>query len=188
MSATITSIASASSSAAANCGALLYDIPVADPACAVPFGGNHTDVLKECCKDANIISYREDCGIYCLALGQDVEKLAECLRSEGAAPQDVFCNRVSSAVTESATGEASVPTTASASVIAGKGTTEGSDKSATKSGSDDKATETGSSAGSKATKSDSAAAGVRPSSGISTVGVVIGALLFSATAFGAFQI
>lgn len=184
MSATITSAPATTS--ITNCGALLYDIPVVAPACALPFGGNHTDILEACCKDASIVAYRDNCGMYCAALGQSADDLIRCFRSQGAGDAAPFCNVVSSAVSESATADPSVPTTAAASAIGGKGSDKDDDKE-TASGSD-KATQSGSATGSKASNTDNAAPGVKSPSTVSTFGLVIGALLFSATTFGALQI
>jgi hypothetical protein len=37
--------------------------------------------LQKCCKNAKVTKYDNDCGIYCLAQGQDVDKLQSCLTS-----------------------------------------------------------------------------------------------------------
>ena len=67
MSATITTtLASASATPTgirADCRNI-YEIPTLDASCAMPFGGNHTEILSKCCGDANVISYYDDCGIY----------------------------------------------------------------------------------------------------------------------------
>jgi hypothetical protein len=51
-----------------------------------------TDVMDECCKNAKVTKYDNDCGIYCLAQGQDVDKLQSCLTSKSGNYHDVFCN------------------------------------------------------------------------------------------------
>lgn len=66
MSSTITTtLASASATPTGNAGCRnIYEIPTQDAACAMPFGGNHTEILTKCCGDANVISYYDDCGLY----------------------------------------------------------------------------------------------------------------------------
>ncbi|KAI0181207.1 hypothetical protein GGR52DRAFT_23693 [Hypoxylon sp. FL1284] len=171
-----TSLSAPAASTTANCGANLYNIPVSDAACALPSGGNHTDVLGACCKSADVVSYYDDCGLYCLAAGQSVEDLTKCLFDHGAAYSDVFCNKNGTS-TATAT-DAALPTSAGASVVVTHGGS--SDPTNTADGGD-----------STASPSDTpgAAAGLRPELGsVSTLGLTIGALLFSATAFGAFQL
>lgn len=72
--------------------------------------------MDSCCGDAQIISYDDDCGIYCVVLNQTIDDLTICLMDEGAqdAPEDVFC---SGNTTESKTKDGEVPATAKASVI-----------------------------------------------------------------------
>ncbi|XXG96886.1 hypothetical protein Hte_003177 [Hypoxylon texense] len=179
MSTTTTSSLSApAASATAQCGATLYDIPVDDAACAMAAGGNHTAVLGACCGAADVVSYYGGCGLYCLAAGQSVRDLTVCLYAHGAAWSDVFCSGNETA-TATAT-DAALPTSAGASVVASHGATRTGDG-------DSSSSETGAGAG--ATDSPAAAPGLRPEFGsISTLGLTIGALLFSATAFGAFQL
>lgn len=59
------------------CAANLYDTPVRDIACAMPYSDDNIDRLKKCCKGADIISYYDDCGLYCLALEQSAEELTD---------------------------------------------------------------------------------------------------------------
>ncbi|KAH6887418.1 hypothetical protein B0T10DRAFT_489773 [Thelonectria olida] len=159
--------ATASSTACSN----LYDTPVHDAVCAMPYGGNHTDIMSTCCKDAKVVSYYNDCGLYCLAKGQTVSDLVQCLYKNGAAWEDVFC-RGNASASATATGEDKIPASASASVISsGK-------SSKTKSSESD----------STATSSEGAAPGVKPHSGVSTLGLTIAGLVFSATLFGALQV
>ncbi|KAI1759300.1 hypothetical protein GGR53DRAFT_152438 [Hypoxylon sp. FL1150] len=165
-----TSSLSAAAATTTSCGATTYNIPTKDAACALPAGGNHTAVLSACCGDTDVVSYYDGCGLYCLAAGQTVADLTQCLFAHGAAYADVFCNTQGNA-TATATG-AALPTSAGASVVA-----TGTSGSATSSSTSD------------ATDSPGAAAGLRPELGsVSTLGLTIGALLFSATAFGAFQL
>ncbi|ETS74049.1 hypothetical protein PFICI_13915 [Pestalotiopsis fici W106-1] len=164
-----------SASASATCGARLYDIPVQDAACALPYGGNHTDIMSACCKSADVISYYGDCGVYCLALDQSVADLTSCLFDQGAADQDVFC-RGNTTATATGSGD-SVPTSASASVVA----------SATGDSSSGSGTSTGSGSASETSKS-AAAPRSQAAVGVTTLGLTIGALLFSATTLGAFAL
>lgn len=199
MSTTTADVASTSSAPPTVCGAVRYDIPVKpeDLACAMPYGKENADIMAKCCGDSNIVSYFNDCGIYCLVPnGQTNDDLTSCLYKNGAKEGlDVFCN-ANGTVTATATGQADIPATASASVLVTNEASNDDDDDdddsddkddASKTGSDEKSTGK-TSAGSSATSSSPAAPGLRPQSGVSLSGVVIGALLFSATAFGAFQI
>ncbi|KAI1781303.1 hypothetical protein F4818DRAFT_34652 [Hypoxylon cercidicola] len=181
MSATSTLSAPAATTTS-NCGATLYNIPVGDAACALAAGGNHTDVLSACCGSADVVSYYDGCGLYCLAAGQTVGDLTQCLFSHGAGWSDVFCNKDGNG-TATAT-DAPLPTSAGASVVAthgGSGAAQTSDASSSSS--------SGGSASSATDSPAAAAPGLRPELGsISTLGLAIGALLFSATAIGAFQL
>lgn len=110
---------SSSGTASPACAANLYNIPVQDASCAIPFGSsdNAIDIMSGCCNSAPVISYFDDCGLYCLAQDQSVEDLTSCLMQSGALPQDVFCR---GNVTATATGSSdSLPTSAQASVVAG---------------------------------------------------------------------
>ncbi|KAI2465539.1 hypothetical protein F4781DRAFT_21274 [Annulohypoxylon bovei var. microspora] len=174
MSSTTTSAASATSSA--DCGANLYNIPVQDPAVGIRAGGNHTDIMAACCGAADVISYYSGCGLYCLAEGQSVNDVINCAYDKGAPYQDVFY-RGNVNATATVTGTA-LPTSADASVVVTGGSTKATSSGA--SGSDSSAS---------STSSPGAAANVRPELGsLSTMGLTIGALLLSATAFGAFQL
>jgi hypothetical protein len=173
MSTTATAVG-ATNTPASSCGALLYDIPTSDAACAMPYRGNHTDVMAECC--SQVVSYLDDCGLYCLAQGETIADLTECLYENGAAFQDVFCNDLTNA-TATATGDAAKPTASGASVVASNGakTTGGSGDD----GDDDNDGDSGSSSNDD---DDSAAVSVR---GLSSVGISVVALLLSSTIFGA---
>lgn len=167
MSKTVSS-AAATSTACSN----LYDTPVQDAACAMPYGGNHTKIMLACCNDADVVSYYNDCGLYCLAVDQTVSDLSDCLYGKGAPWGDVFCKGNNSA-TATATGQVKIPASASASVI--------SSDTASKSKESDEAA-------ASATSSKGAAPGMTPQSGVNTLGLAIGALLLSATMFGALQV
>lgn len=73
-----------SAAASATCGSTLYNIPVDDAACAMPYSGNYTDIMEACCKSAAVISYYDNCGIYCLAIDQSISDLTDCMYKNGA--------------------------------------------------------------------------------------------------------
>ncbi|RSL53476.1 hypothetical protein CEP54_010389 [Fusarium duplospermum] len=192
MSTTTTTTAAATATTACT---NLYDSPNQDTTCAMPFTGNHTDIMKACCGDAQIVSYHNDCGIYCVALDQTVSDLADCLYKNGAPWESVFCSvpkSVSSDVA-SKTKDAAVPASAQASVISGGDDNKDDDKDSDKD-SDDKdsddsdSTASGTASSASSTSTGNAAAGVVPQSSVSTLGLTIGALLFSSMALGAFNI
>lgn len=172
MSSTAVSSATGTSgapSATGTCaGPSLYDIPFNDTACAVPAGGNHTDVMTTCCKSADVVSYGDDCGLYCLAIDQTVTDITDCLYENGVAWQDAFCNGVGND-TATATGNAA-PTATGATVVGSGGSS---------------ATKTGSSSSSSSTGDSSAAAPVR---GVSAMGVTISGLLLSSVMLGVLQL
>ncbi|KAK1598427.1 uncharacterized protein LY79DRAFT_576154 [Colletotrichum navitas] len=191
MSSTALSASSAApaapSSTAPVCTSNLYDTPSQDRVCAMPLAGNHTDIMSACCRDADVVSYYDGCGIYCLALGQSVRDLQDCLFDQGAGYTAVFC-RDNGDVNASATATGNVPPPASAqaSVVASGGAGDGDDgdsPSGTGRGG-------GGAAASSSTSSPNAAAsaGLHAPGGVSTLGLTIGALLLSAATFGALQI
>ncbi|KAK1994925.1 hypothetical protein LX36DRAFT_713539 [Colletotrichum falcatum] len=181
LSAASSASAAAPSSTAAVCTSNLYDTPSQDRVCAMPLAGNHTAIMSACCRDADVVSYYDGCGIYCLALGQSVRDLQDCLFDQGAGYTAVFC-RDNGDVNASATATGNVPPPASAqaSVVASGGA--GDSDSPSGSGS-------GASSSSSSTSSPNAApAGLHAPGGASTLGLAIGALLLSAATFGALQI
>ncbi|TQN65385.1 hypothetical protein CSHISOI_10052, partial [Colletotrichum shisoi] len=122
LAATGTSAAAAAPSTTA-CGSRLYDTPVQDRVCAMPYGGNHTDIMSACCRDADVVAYYDNCGLYCLALGQSIKDLQDCLFEQGAGYTDVFC-RDNGNVNASATATGNQdqpPASAQASVVASGG-------------------------------------------------------------------
>lgn len=166
---TATGTASAPSATGTCASPSLYDIPVSDTACGVPYGGNHTEVMTKCCKSADVVSYAGDCGLYCLAIDQEVKEITDCLYENGIAWQDAFCNGDSND-TATAT-ENSSPTATGASVV-GDGAS---------------ASRTGASASSSSTGgSDSSAAA--PVRGVSAVGLTVSGLLLSSVMLGVFQL
>ncbi|KAI1129915.1 hypothetical protein F5Y10DRAFT_236997 [Nemania abortiva] len=175
MSSTAATTATSSSAAPSTSAACpnLYEIPITEAGCALSFNSAHQAALTSCCKSAEVISYFADCGLYCAAVGQTVGDLQNCLFGEdGVAYQEVFCNAAQNATATNTDPE--IPATATASVVAGgdsddNGNSDGGDQS-------------------KPTDSGSAAPRLAPEVGVSKAGLTIGALLFSAMAFGAFQI
>lgn len=183
-------VASAAATATSVCTSNLYDIPVDDIACAMPYGKNHTDIMANCCGDADVVSYYNDCGIYCLALGQSADDLTECFYENGASHGvEVFCNAKNNTQSATGTGQADIPKTASASVVHAASAT--SSKSSSSDDDDDDSSDSNDSDSKNSTSSDdddSAAFSVKPQPAVTTLGLAIGALLFSATTFGAFQL
>ncbi|CAG8072783.1 unnamed protein product [Penicillium salamii] len=108
---TTTSSVSATSTA---CGSGVWQIPTTDAACAAKIRGNVTDVMDQCCGDASTHKYENDCGIYCLAQGQDIKKLQNCITSKSGNFNDVFCNAALNA-TATATSTKSTSTGTSTS-------------------------------------------------------------------------
>lgn len=170
-----TSAASAAVATSTACtGSLVYDIPVQDASCAILFGGNHTDIMSQCCGSADIVSYDNNCGLYCLAIDQSVSDITGCLFDNGASYTDVFCR---------GTGNATASATASDTLATGA--------SVVASGSGSSASQTGDSSGSSSSTSSStanAAPGIAPLSGISATGFAITGLLFSSAVLGALQL
>ncbi|KAL6855618.1 hypothetical protein ACO1O0_006770 [Amphichorda felina] len=73
--------------------------------------------MVSCCKDADINSYYDDCGLYCLAQGQKVKDLSRCLYDEGAKWEDVFCRGEEDAT---ATGDGKPLASSGARVVGGE--------------------------------------------------------------------
>jgi hypothetical protein len=89
MSTTTTSVSATNT---ASCGGSVWQIPTTDFACAAIISGNMTDAMDDCCKDASPKKYDNDCGIYCLAQGQDIGTLQSCISKKSGNYHDVFCN------------------------------------------------------------------------------------------------
>lgn len=153
-----TGLATVTPSATSTACTNLYNPPNQNAVCAMPSTSTYLDYMSSCCGDAQIVSYDDNCGIYCVALDQTISDLIECLMEEGAEekPQDVFC---SGNTTESKTEDGDVPSSAGVSVVAtgrsGGGSGDGDDDddeggsgsgSGTGSPSSDDASETGSGA------------------------------------------
>ncbi|KIL88332.1 hypothetical protein FAVG1_08411 [Fusarium avenaceum] len=158
----------------------VYDTPNQDSVCSMFRKDNHTDIMRACCGDAQIISYSGDCAMYCVALDQTVGELAKCLYSKGAPDKDgVWCSGNSKTIK---TKDGKIPATAQASAISDDDDDDDKNKD------DKKSTSSGTASSSKASETGNAAAGTSPQSGISTLGLAIGALLFSSMAIGAFEL
>ncbi|WYZ44014.1 hypothetical protein EsH8_VII_000450 [Colletotrichum jinshuiense] len=180
--ATTTGSAAAAPSSTNTCTSNLYDTPSQDRVCAMPYGGNHTDIMSACCKDADVVAYYDNCGLYCLALDQSIKDLQACLFDHGAGWTEVFCRdngNVNASAT--ATGNSQPPSSAKASIVAsGGGGKDGA--SGTAGGS------SGGASSSPTSSPNAAPAGLHAPAGVSTLGLTIGALLLSAATFGALQI
>ncbi|KGO69468.1 hypothetical protein PITC_014230 [Penicillium italicum] len=109
MSTTTSSTTSSASATSTACGSSVWRIPTNDEACAAVVSGNITEVMNFCCKNARVSKYEDDCGIYCLAQGQTVDKLQACLASKSNNYHNVFCNTVTN-TTATATSTGSKPT------------------------------------------------------------------------------
>ncbi|KLJ05489.1 hypothetical protein EMPG_11023 [Blastomyces silverae] len=106
-------MASTTSSAIAPTGSAIcgtpaqYDIPIQDASCAVPNKDKNKDFMNDCCKNAAVTSYNDDCALYCLADDQSVQDLTTCLFDAGVAYNEVWCNKPQNAT---ATGKSPTQT------------------------------------------------------------------------------
>ncbi|OBS17686.1 hypothetical protein FPOA_09419 [Fusarium poae] len=185
MSTTVSSASAPSASTA--CAAQLFNQPNQDNTCALPYKDEYLPMMEKCCGDAKIVSYYDNCGIYCVALDQTIGELSKCLFGEGAGDADVFC---SGSKKTTKTKDADVPATAQASVVSSKDddNKDDDDEDSSSAASSGTATGTASSSSETSSETGNAAPSLAPKSGISTVGLAIGALLFSSFAAGAFQL
>ncbi|OJJ06759.1 hypothetical protein ASPVEDRAFT_46107 [Aspergillus versicolor CBS 583.65] len=86
------STTTSSSAAAATCTGNAWVLPVQDIACGlISTSDKYSDIMDKCCGDADVESYNDDCGLYCLAQGQSGNDLLDCIREEGAKDGDFFC-------------------------------------------------------------------------------------------------
>ena len=95
MSSTTTTMSTTTGTAATATGSScinVYQLPTTDAACAAPIAGNMTSAFDTCCKGNSPVKYDNDCGIYCLAQEQTVDKLSHCLQKESNNYAAVFCN------------------------------------------------------------------------------------------------
>ncbi|KAB8237180.1 hypothetical protein ETB97_005986 [Aspergillus alliaceus] len=124
----------------------IWQLPIQDAACALPKSGNYSDIMDKCCSPAKVTEYDDGCGLYCLAQGQSVKDLTECLRDNGAKDGQFFCNKE-----QNATATQSAP-------------------SSTKTG--DK-TGSSTSSGASSTSSDNAAYAIQPAVSKSGLGLLV---------------
>ncbi|KAL4747798.1 hypothetical protein BDW72DRAFT_181804 [Aspergillus terricola var. indicus] len=111
MSATTSSSTSTSTAATPTCTGNAWILPVQDIACAVrSTSGNYSSIMDKCCGVAEVENYNDDCGLYCLAQEQSGQDLLDCIQSNGASYNDVFCG---GNLTQTAT--AAVPSSTSGS-------------------------------------------------------------------------
>lgn len=155
---TTTTSTTTSASATSSCYAKLYDIPVHDAACAMPMKSNYSSIMSSCCSSASVVQY-DDCDYYCLAEGQSVGTLAECL-IKASEPGEVWCN-----TNANATATATATATGTDIVTL----------SATATGSDSTGTATSSGATSTSTATSAGIIAPRPlsKSAIGTVGLLL---------------
>ncbi|KAJ5108138.1 hypothetical protein N7456_004813 [Penicillium angulare] len=133
MSTTTTGTTSAAS-ATSSCHAKLYDIPVHDAACAMPMKGNYSSIMSSCCDKASVVAY-DDCDYYCLAEGQSVGVLAECL-IKASEPGEVWCNTNANATatataTATGTGVVTLSATTTGASSTGSATSSGASSTST---------------------------------------------------------
>ncbi|RAL13856.1 uncharacterized protein BO97DRAFT_404646 [Aspergillus homomorphus CBS 101889] len=155
MSLTTTATTTAAS-ATSTCHQKLYDIPVKDAACAMPMTGNNSAIMTSCCGSADVVSY-DSCDYYCLADGQTIGTLAECLIKASEAGE-VWCN-----TNANATATGSVPTTGAGTIVATATSTSTSTK---------KGKSSGTGTGSSASASSTSGAGIVARVSKKAVGVV----------------
>lgn len=153
------------------CGALTYDIPVRDAACGMPNEKNNSEILKSCCKKAPVETYPNKCGLYCLAIDQELHELQSCLQKFNVGA-NAFCNNTAGG-NATATG---TPTMTTSSVLS----TETSTEAASKTG-DKTADKTSSTTASDPTSTNAA---IVPH--LSTAGVGVLAMMVCSAVFGAF--
>ncbi|RAH53097.1 hypothetical protein BO85DRAFT_463349 [Aspergillus piperis CBS 112811] len=154
---TTTATATTSASTCTSTGNL-YVLPVQDAACALPNTNNASAIMDKCCSPASPTKYDNDCGIYCLAQGQDVKELLSCIQSNGAV-ENPFCS-------------GNLTATATASVTGTKAT-----------GSSSK---TGTSTGSAASETGSSAAVPMKQVGVSKVGLGMLGMVLCGAVLGGF--
>ncbi|KAM0282460.1 hypothetical protein ACHAO9_010249 [Fusarium lateritium] len=156
----------------------LYDSPIRDASCAMPYEDDHIDILKKCCNESDIVSYYSNCGLYCLAQNQTVDDLHNCFFDEGAKWDRVFCRGENDAT---ATGNGSPLASASATLISNSGNEneESNDGDEGEGDSEDGGEDKG-----KSSESGNAATCSKPNSRTSIIGIAIGVLLMSVTMFG----
>lgn len=129
-----TTSTTSSASATSSCHAKLYDIPTHDAACAMPMQNNNSAIMSSCCSEASIVQY-DSCDYYCLAQGQNVGTLAECL-IKASEPGEVWCNNganftATATATATGTGVVTLGATESGADSTGSSTSSGSTATST---------------------------------------------------------
>ncbi|KAL2866927.1 uncharacterized protein BJX67DRAFT_354413 [Aspergillus lucknowensis] len=84
-------MSSTTTSASPACTGNILVLPVQDAACGLSNTGNNTDIMTKCCRDADVEKYNDDCGLYCLAQGQNIGDLSSCIQGNGVNPSEIFC-------------------------------------------------------------------------------------------------
>ncbi|KAF4470582.1 hypothetical protein FALBO_2518, partial [Fusarium albosuccineum] len=166
MSTTVSTATATSTLACKN----LYDTPNKDATCGLSYSKKHIEIMKDCCGEDQIVSYFDNCGLYCVALGQTTAELQKCMWDKGAAWEAPFCSNTTGT---SLTADPKIPATAKATVISNGDDDDGDDDKDSKD-SDSSGTKSASSADS--TNTDNAAPNVAPPS-MSKMGFAIGVLL-----------
>jgi hypothetical protein len=176
---TVSTTASTTSSVASSCPNL-NDPPVRDAACAIPYSDDNIKHMSDCCEDADVVAYYDNCGLYCRAEGQNIRDLTNCLYEKKVPYQNVFCRGPANA-TASESGTPTFAPSASASVIVEGDDDKDDDDN---NGGNGNGSGNGNGNGDNNDNDDSAAS--RPGMGV--MGVTIGALVFSALFGGALQL
>lgn len=157
------------------------DLPIDDAACGVAYSDDNVDRMKSCCKDADVLSYYDECGLYCLAEDQTIGELFKCIQGDmGDDFVDVFCSRPETAT---ASGGEEPRESADVTKVAGGGSNDDDDND---NDDNDDDNDNNDDNNDDEDDDDSAAVGLVPHSGITLVGVALSTLLFSAAAIGAF--
>lgn len=130
-----TTTTTTAATATSSCHAKLYDIPTHDAACALPVAmGNSSSIMSDCCSSASVIEY-DGCDYYCLAQGQTVGTLAECL-IKAAGAGEFWCNTNANATatataTATGTGVVTLGATTTGAESTASGTSTGSGATST---------------------------------------------------------
>lgn len=118
-------LAKMSAVSSSTCTGNVYVLPnITDAACGAPINGNITSAFDSCCKGNSPVKYDNDCGIYCLAQGQNVSELTSCLEKKSGT-YSIFCNKggnataTAAATTTKATGTSTSTGTSAASTSSG---------------------------------------------------------------------
>lgn len=120
--------------------------------------------MSDCCKSADVVSYADDCGLYCLAQDQTVGDLLQCMYAQGIGYSEAFCNGTANAT---ATGTGSGSLASGASVVA---SASGSSKTSGTTGS---------------ASSETAASGASRSVKFTTSGGMVGVIMLAGMLAGA---